>query len=182
MTYVTSSSLGAIDVRTTCNQSAWQTLSAAAPTLVAHLPNGNGAVAADSPGIDVVTTGTIPSGCPPKPQSTVTTYNLGLGSFTANQMFVSPDSSRAFILSNLPQVIGLNLTSLTPFSISLTNGAVPLSGGIMIDGTFVYVGGSDGNVHAINVSNGTDSAQIAPGLKDPGGNAVNPDLVLVLPK
>jgi trimeric autotransporter adhesin len=182
MTYITSSTLGAIDVRATCNQSDWQTLAATAPTLVAHLPGGNGAVVADSPAIDVVTTGAIPTDCPPTPQSTVNTYNLGLGNFTANQMFVSPDSSRAWILSNLPQVIGLNLSSLTPFSISLANGAQPLSGGIMIDGSFVYVGGSDGNVHAINVSSGNDSAQIAPGLKDTSGNAVNPDLVLVLPK
>jgi len=182
MTYVTSSTLGAIDIRATCNQADWQTLSAAAPTLVTHIPNGTGVVVADSPSVDVVTTGTIPAGCPPTPQSTVNTYNLGLGSFTANQMFISPDSSHAFILSNLPKVIGLNLTSLTPFSISLANGAVPFSGGVMIDDSMVYVGGSDGNVHAINVSNGTDSAQIAPGLKDPGGNAVLPDLVLVLPK
>jgi len=34
----------------------------------------------------------------------------------------------------------------------------------------------------LNVSNGTDSAQIAPGLKDGSGNVVVPDLVLVLPK
>jgi len=182
MMYVTSSALGAIDTRTTCNQSDWQTLSAAAPTLVTHIPNGTGVVVADSPSVDVVTTGTVPAGCPPKPQSTVNSYNLGLGSFTANQMFISPDSTHAFILSNLPKVIGLNLTSLTPFSISLANGALPLSGGVMIDDSMVYVGGSDGNVHAINVSTGTDSAQIAPGLKDPGGNAVVPDLVLVLPK
>ena len=182
MTYITSSGLGAIDVRATCNQSDWQTLSAAKPTLVAHLPNGNGAVVADSPSLDIVTTGAIPSGCPPTPQSTVTSYNLGFGSFTANQMFISPDSSRAWVLSNLNSVIGLNLSTLTPFSISLANSAQPLSGGIMIDGSMVYVGGSDNLVHAINVSNSTDSAQINPLLKDPNGNAVAPDLVLVLPK
>ena len=182
MTYVTSSGLGAIDVRATCNQGDWQTLSAAAPTLVAHLPNGNGAVVADSPSLDVVTTGAVPSGCPPTPQSTVTSYNLGYGSFTANQMFISPDSSRAWVLSNLNAVIGLNLSTLQPFSISLANSAQPLSGGIMIDGSMVYVGGSDNLVHAINVSNSTDSAQINPALKDPNGNVVAPDLVLVLPK
>ena len=182
MTYVTSSAFGAIDVRATCNQSDWQTLTATAPTLVTHVPNGSGAAVADSPAIDVVTTGAIPNGCPPTPQSSVNTYNLGFGNFTANQMFVSPDSSRAWILSDLPKLIGLNLTTLTPFSISLANGAVPLTGGIMIDGSFVYVGGSDSNVHAINVSSGNDAAQIAPGLKDPGGAAVTPDLVLVLPK
>ena len=99
MTYVTGSALGAIDVRTTCNQAEWQTLTATNPTLVAHVPNGTGAVVADSPAIDVVTTAAIPQGCPPNPQNTVNTYNLGFGNFTAQQLFVSPDSSRAWILS-----------------------------------------------------------------------------------
>lgn len=182
LTYVTGSALGAIDIVPTCNLSSWQTLAANAPTLIAHLPNGTGAVVADSPSVDVVTTGSIPAGCPPTPQSSVTSYDLGFGSFTANQMFVSTDSSRVYILSNLSSVIGLNLSSLTPFSISLVNGAVPTTGGVMVDNSRVYVGASDGNVHALTVSSGSDSAQISPNLKDPSGAAVIPDLVYVLPK
>ncbi len=183
MEYVGISAAGAIEVRTTCNQNQWQTLAGANPTLVAHVPNGTGAVVVDSPSMDVVTTGAIGQGCPPSPQNTVTTYNLGVGAFTPTQVFVSPDSSRAWVLSsNLSSLVGLNLTSLTPFSITLANSATPLSGGVMIDGSMVYVGGSDSNVHAINVANGTDSAQIAPGLKDGQGNVVAPNLVLVLPK
>ena len=182
MTYVTSSASGAIDVRSTCNQSDWQTLAATAPTLVAHLPNGNGAVVVDSPAIDVVTTGAIPSGCPSTPQSTVNTYNLGFGNFNATQLFLSTNSAAAWIISDLPKVIALDLTTFLPFSISLSNGAIPLSGGTTIDGTKVYVGASDSNVHALDVATHTDGAQIAVGLKDPGGNAVVPDLVVVLPK
>jgi hypothetical protein len=182
MTYVTSSSLGAIDVRTTCNQAAWQTLTATHPTLVAHLPNGTGAVVADSPSIDVVTTGNIAAGCPPAPQNSMNTYNLGFGNFTAQQMFVSPNSGGVFIISNLPSVIGLNLTTFTPFSIPLTNSPQPFSGGITVDEAKVYVGASDNNVHALDVASHADSAQIAPGLKDPTGNTVAPNLVLVLPK
>jgi hypothetical protein len=182
MTYITSSALGAIDTRTTCNQSDWQALAATNPTLVAHLPNGNGAVVVDSPSVDVVTTGTIPAGCPPTPQSTVASYNLGFGNFTARQMFISPTSSAAYIISNLPQVIAFDLTSLAPFSIPLANSAQPFSGGMTIDGTQVYVGASDGAVHNLSVANHTDAAQIAVGLKDVTGNAVSPNLVLVLPK
>jgi hypothetical protein len=183
MTYVTSTSLGALDVRTTCNQADWQTLAATHPTLVAHIPNGTGAVVADSPSLDVVTTGSIAAGCPPAPQNSMTSYNLGVGNFTASQLFLSPNSGAAWIIpSNLPSVIALDLTSFTPFSITLTNSAQPLSGGIMIDGTKVYVGASDNNVHALDVSSHTDSAQISPGLKDPSGAAVAPNLVLVLPK
>jgi hypothetical protein len=182
MTYVTSSSLGAIDVRTTCNQADWQTLAATHPTLVAHLPNGTGAVVVDPPSLDVVTTGSIAAGCPPTPQNSLNTYNLGFGNFTAQQLFVSPNSGAAWIISNLSSVIALDLSTFAPFSIPLTNSAQPLSGGIMIDGTKVYVGASDNNVHALDVASHTDSAQISPGLKDPTGNAVAPNLVLVLPK
>jgi Bacterial Ig-like domain (group 2) len=182
VTYVTGSALGAIDVRTTCNQAEWQTLTATQPTLVAHLPNGTGAVVADSPNLDVVTTAAIPQGCPPNPQNTMNTYNLGFGNFTAQQIFVSTNSGAAWILSNLPAVLALDLTKFTPFSIALANSAQPLSGGVTVDGSFVYVGGSDMNVHSLSVANHTDSAQINPGLKDGSGNAVAPNLVLVLPK
>jgi hypothetical protein len=139
-------------------------------------------VVADSPNVDFVTTAAIPQGCPPNPQNSMTTYNLGFGPFTATQMFVSTNSSAAWIISNLPSVLGFDLTSFTPFSIPLANSAQPLSGGVMVDGSFLYVGGSDMNVHALSVANHTDSAQINAGLKDGSGNAVAPNLVLVLPK
>lgn len=182
MTYVTGTALGAIDVRTTCNQNEWQTLTATHPTLLAHVPNGIGAVVVDSPALDVVTTGAIGTGCPPTPQNSLNTYNLGFGNFTAVQVFVSPNSTAAWVISNLPSVIALDLTTFVPFSIPLANSAQPLSGGVTIDGNFVYVGGSDTNVHALAVASHTDSAQIAVGLKDGSGNTVAPNLVLVLPK
>ena len=182
MTYVTSSVSGAIDVRQTCNQSDWQTLAATSPTLVAHLPNGNGAVVVDSPALDVVTTGAIPPGCPATPQSTVNTYNLGFGTFNATQIFLSTNSSAAWIVSDQPRILALDLSTFIPFTIPLANAAVPFNGGIMIDGTKIYVGANDNNVHALDVATHTDSAQISPGLKDPNGAGVAPDLVYVLPK
>jgi type 1 fimbria pilin len=129
-----------------------------------------------------VTTAAIPQGCPPNPQNSVNTYNLGFGNFTAQQIFVSTNSGAAWIISNLPSVLALDLSTFTPFSIPLANSAQPLSGGITVDGSFVYVGASDTNVHALSVANHTDSAQIAVGLKDGGGNTVTPNLVVVLPK
>ena len=112
LTYVTSSASHAIDVRTTCNQADQQTLTANNPTLVAHIPNGTGAVVADSPSIDLVTTGTIGPGCPPAPQSTVNSYNLGAGSFNARQFLFATDSSRVWMISDLTSVIGFNLSTL----------------------------------------------------------------------
>lgn len=179
--YITSSSAGAIDVRSTCDQSEWQTLFGKNPTLVAHIPNGTGAVVVDAPSVDVVTTGTINTGCPTTAQNSVNTYSLGAGNFNARQVFFSLDSSRAWIITDQTSVISFNLSSLTPIIIPLVNNAQAYSGGITMDGSKVYVGASDNNVHVLTVSSSTDSSQIAVGLKDASSNPVVPNLVVVLP-
>jgi hypothetical protein len=179
--YVTGSAAGAIDVRSTCTIGEWQTLTGTSPTLIAHLPNGTGAVAADSPSIDVVTTGTVQAGCPATAQSTVNTYNLGAGSFNARQLFLSSDSLRAWIISDLTSVNGFNLSTLTSTAIPLANAAQAYSGGVTLDGSKVYVGASDNNVHVLDVASGSDAFLIAPGLKDSSSNVVAPNLVVVLP-
>jgi hypothetical protein len=182
LTYITSSSNGEIDVRSTCNQADVQVLTANSPTLVARIPNGTGAVAADSPSLDVVTTpGTLSAGCPITTQSTIATYDLGAGSFNAQHLFLSSDSSRAWIISDLPSLLSFDLTSLAPTAIPLANGATPLSGGVRLDGQQLYIGASDGTLHRIDVASLTDAAQIAVGLKDSNGNPVAPNLVVVLP-
>jgi hypothetical protein len=181
LTYVTSAAAHAIDVRTTCNQGSQQTLSANNPTLVAHLPNGTGAVVVDSPSVDVVTTGSIGPGCPPIPVSAVNTYSLGTTSFNPRQVIVSYDSSRAWIISDLTSVIGFSLSTFTTSTISLANSAQAFNGGITLDGSHIYVGGSDNNVHALNTSTLSEQATIAVGLKDASSNPVAPNLVVVLP-
>ena len=65
------------------------------------------------------------------------------------------------MISDLTSVIGFNLSTLAPISIPLANGAQPISGGIMVDGSIIYVGASDNNVHALNTSSAADTAQIA---------------------
>ena len=184
LTYITSSSGREINVLSTCNQAQNQTLTANAPTLIAKLPNGTGAVAADSPAIDVISTpSTYNSGCPvpTTTQSTIATYDLGAGSFTAQQIFVSTDSTRAWVISNLPQVLTFDLSTLTPTAIALTGSPTPYNGGITLDGSHVYVGTSDGTVHRIDTSALADFAQITVNLKDANGNIAAPNLVSVVP-
>jgi hypothetical protein len=180
LTYISSSASHAIDVRTTCNQADQQTLAANNPTLVAHIPNGTGAVVADSPSIDIVSTGTIGPGCPPAPQSTLNSYNLGGGSFNARQFLFATDSSRVWMISDLTSVIGFNLSTLTPTTIPLANGAQAFGGGITVDGSTIYVGASDNTVHVLNTGSAADTAQVAVGLKDASSNPVVPNLVVVL--
>jgi len=182
LTYISSASGRQIYVYSTCNQAQNQVLSATNPTLIKALPNGTGAAAADSPNLDLISTpSTLSAGCPVTTQSTITPYNLGAGAFTARQMFMSPDSSRVWILSNLPQVLNFNLSQLAPNNVPLAGGAIPLYGGMTLDSAHAYIGTSDGTVHRIDTSTMTDVAQIAVGLKDSSGNVTPPNLVSVLP-
>ena len=182
LTYITSAAARQIFVFSTCNQSLEQVLTAAGPTVIAAVPNGTGAVAADSPNIDVISTPSVLSaGCPVATQSSIAPYDLGVGSFTAQQIFVSPDSTRAWIVSNLPQILTFSLPGLTPTNISLTGGATAYNGGITKDSANAYFGASDNTVHRVLVDELSDVSQIAVNLKDSNGNVTPPNLVVVVP-
>jgi hypothetical protein len=181
LAYVTSSTTPQVDVRSTCDHSEIQPLTANAPTLISSIPTSSGAVVADSPNIDVITSSNIGGGCPTTATSSIATYDLGAGAFTATQLLVSPDSSHAWIISNLPQLLGFDLTTSTPFTIPFANGATPLNGGVRIDSQQLYIGASDGTVHRVDVASLTDAAQITVGIKDSNGNVVGPNLVAVVP-
>jgi hypothetical protein len=183
LTYISSSSAQQIHVFATCDQTEVQAppLTANSPTLIKAIPNGTGAVAADSPAIDVVTTGTIPAGCPPVPPNSVASYDFGAGAFTARQIIMSPNSSNAWIVSDLPELLDFNLTTSKPSTVPFVGGASAYSGGMTLDSTRIYVGTSDNTVHRVDVSSQSDAHQIAVGLKDANGNPVPPNLVIVLP-
>jgi hypothetical protein len=182
LTYVSSSGSHSIDVRSTCDQSDVQTLASNNPSFVEGVPNGTGAVAVDSPRIDVITTPAPTGSCPVSANSSINNYDLGAGSFNPRQLLVSFNSSKAWVVSDLNSILSFDLTSLSPTSIPLFNGAQGLSGGMTLDSAQLYVGGSDGLVHRIDTSALTDAQQIDPGLKDSNSNSVPPELVAVLPK
>ena len=116
--------------------------------------------------------------CPEHPEH----LRLGAGPFNARQLFFSSNSQYAWIISDLTSVIGLYLPGLSPVTIPLANGAQGFSGGVTLDGSWVYVGASDNTVHRLNVVANKDDLQIAVGLKDSASHAVAPNLVVVLPK
>ncbi len=73
LTYVSSAAARQVFIFSTCNQTLQQTLTATAPTLIAAVPNGTGAVAADAPNLDVISTPSVLStGCPVTTQSSIT--------------------------------------------------------------------------------------------------------------
>lgn len=181
LTYIAGSNPGQIDVRSTCNEAeVTPGLSATNPTLTMAIPNGTGAVATDSPSLDVVSTpGTLSGSCPVTTQSTIQSVNMGVGAFNARQLIMSPDSSRAWVISDLPEMIVLDLQSLSPVGFPYAGGATAYSGGITLDGSQVYVGASDYTVHRL-IAFG-DVQQIPVGLKDANGNPAVPNLVAVQP-
>ena len=159
LTYITGNGvpdtiLPAVHVLATCNQAEVQApgLPANSPTLIKAIPNGTGAVAADSPAIDVITTGTVQAGCPATAMNSIASFDLGAGPFTARQIFMNPDSSIAWIISDRPELLIYRFNGSGPGAISLTGGASAYSGGITLDGAQVYVGTSDNTVHRIEVA------------------------------
>jgi hypothetical protein len=182
LAFITSSSGHSIDVRSTCDRSELQTLSAASPGLVAGVPNGSGAVAVDVPNIDVITTVRPSGSCPVVASNSLNTYDLKAGSFTPRQLFVSYDSSKAWIINDQTSLLAFDLVNLAPTAIPLFGGVQATSGGITLDSQQVYVGATDNQVHRVNVATLSDDQQFAVSLKDANSNVVVPDLVTVQPK
>jgi hypothetical protein len=145
------------------------------PSFVRSLPDGSAVLAVDSPGIDVIKPSTDLASCPPSLSDALTTVDLGAGAFTARQLILLPDGSKAFVISNLGKLLGLKTSDLSLIPITLANGASAITGGSTLDSKMVYVGGSDNAVHRIDVTGaGTDAQQI--------GFLFTPDLVAVRPK
>jgi hypothetical protein len=145
------------------------------------LPNAGTVLAVDSPGIDVIKVTTTRVGCPPPLSDTLTSVNFGAGAFTARQLIVLSDGSKAFVTSNVAgTLLGLKTSDLSLVPVTLANGASAFTGGSTLDGAKLYVGGSDKFVHRIDVAGGTDAQQI--GASAGTAFSFTPDLVAVRPK
>jgi hypothetical protein len=121
-------------------------------------------------------------------------FDLGLGSFIPRQLIVSADGSTAYILANdannnaLGVIFVFNIPNHTSSAISLAGNATPLQASLTPDGTVLYVGASDGTVHAVSTVAGGDFQQIAFPLGlcqnstgAPFSTTCNPDLIAVVP-
>jgi hypothetical protein len=140
-------------------------------------------VALDNTGIDLVATDTIvpgfgypPTPTPPCPQyiepaSNPTTlvpfppqhFNFGVGTFNPISFFVSPDGTRAYVVTtNFSSILvfDFNTGSLSG-SIPLANNAIPISASFTEDGTLIYVAANDGTLHEVNTISATDVQEIS---------------------
>jgi len=137
-------------------------------------PSGNEMLVLAPPNADIVTatvSGSPVLGSPacPDPRGFVTISNsvtssvgFGQGNFTAKQLIVSPDGRRAYLLANeLGSVLVYNIFDQTPSAFGLLNNATPLALGLSPDGSNLYVGASDGEIHVIDTQTNTDLSQIS---------------------
>ncbi|HTC93493.1 MAG TPA: hypothetical protein VK699_08580 [Terriglobales bacterium] len=157
---------------------------AVATQLVKTLPDGSKMLGAELPNLAVIQPTVNATACPttaPTVTETLNTLAFATIDATPQQIIVTPDGSHAYITTN--NVAGNVAGKLLSYDGTAT-GAVTLagtapfttSGGATLDSASVYVGvndGGSGSVHQINVSAGTDTAQIPLSFV--------PDLVAVRP-
>ena len=138
------------------------------------LPDGQSVLALSSTNLSTITASISgsssvgASGCPAprgflNVNSTVSSVgNLGTGSFTPSQFFLSPDGTTAYVLGapSLPFIIQFNLTSGIPLEISLTGNATPLSASLSQAGDLLFVGATDSTVHVIDTTSLADIQQV----------------------
>ncbi|HKW16284.1 MAG TPA: hypothetical protein VJO35_02125 [Terriglobales bacterium] len=141
------------------------------PLMLRALPDGTTLLALEPPNIDVISVSLFTSAglCSATLTDTITSLNLGQGSFIPTQLFFSPSGTTAYILaetsagpppSRLPFVLTFNLNTRTSSEISLADNAIPLSASLSPDGTLLFVGANDGAVHVIETASGLDTQQV----------------------
>lgn len=174
--FVANGAPNAINVTAACDASSLANfVTSGTPTKIGVTPDASKILTVDSPNIDILTrTSLLQPGCPPPVTGTVSSVNLGQGAFTANQLIVTNDGSKAYITSNLTSVMVYNVSAGTASAIPLVGNATGLSESATLDGAKLYVGGSDNTVHRIDTATASDAQQI--------GVSFTPNLVAVRPK
>jgi hypothetical protein len=157
--------------------------------MLTALPNAGGVVALDGSNVDIVnnvaTTQVITKDVNNNYVCTVTLTEGNAratlpSSPTVNYFDVTPDSSKALITTSNSTMYIVNISNGAVTAVTPGAGATSLyQGGSVNDSSLFYVGGSDGTVHKIDLSSGTDTQQIGVNLKDVNGNNTSPNLVQV---
>ncbi len=159
-------------VRRTCDNGEADTVATLAPpTFIRALPDATQMLALVPPAVNVINVDSAPAGCTPPVRDTVTSFDLGLGAFTATQLIVSQNGSQAYILSpDLNGVLVYDIGSQTSSTLSLAANAAPITASVTPDGSLLVVGSADGMLHEIQTATGVDVGQV----QFPVGLCLNP--------
>ncbi|MGC2542083.1 MAG: hypothetical protein WA372_12830, partial [Candidatus Sulfotelmatobacter sp.] len=134
-------------------------------------------VGLDSTGIDVIATTTITplaptAGLCPQQQIALATetatavpftpihIDLQEGTFHPLSFFISPDGGRVYIVTSDQGVLVFDFNTQSTSSIPLNGNAAPLAADITVDGTLLYVAGTDGMLHELNTTTALDVMEI----------------------
>jgi len=127
----------------------------------------------DNTGIDIIATNSSPAPLtalcpqpialaytpPPTPQNTFAPVHIdiGQGTFHPINFFLSPDATRAYIVaSDRSSVLFYDFNTNSVSAIQLINDATPVAADITVDGSLIYVAGSDGLLHVLNTATALD--------------------------
>jgi hypothetical protein len=132
----------------------------------------------DNTGIDVIaTTTTTPVTTTPTtplcPQQQITlaqttqntTFNpihidLQKGTFHPINFFLSPGGDQVYIVTSDQGVLVYNFSTQSVSAIPINGGAAPVAADMTVDGTFMYVAGTDGVLHELNTALAMDVMEI----------------------
>jgi hypothetical protein len=133
----------------------------------------------DSTGIDVIATTTTTPLTPPattlcplqqityptEVASTGPTFyplhiNLQRGTFHPINFFVSPDGTQVYIVTSDQGVLIYSFNTQSVNAIPLSGGAAPVAADMTVDGTLLYVAGTDGILHELNIALALDVMEI----------------------
>jgi hypothetical protein len=133
----------------------------------------------DSTGIDVIATTTTTPLPPPantlcpvqqityatEVTSTGLTFyplhiNLQRGTFHPINFFVSPDGTQVYIVTSDQGVLIYSFNTQSVNAIPLSGGAAPVAADMTVDGTLLYVAGTDGILHELNTALALDVMEI----------------------
>jgi hypothetical protein len=132
----------------------------------------------DNNGIDIFATTTttpliLPATAPLCPQQQIalaqTTQNktfnplyinLQRGTFHPIDFFLSPDSTQVYIVTSDQGVLVYNFSTQSVSAILLSGGASPVAADMTVDGTLLYVAGTDGILHELNTALALDLMEI----------------------
>jgi WD40 repeat protein len=174
-----------IEARATCDPTkVVDTQTFTTPTMLQAIPDASGVVALDLPNVDILKNATATQTIDTTTYACTTTLTQSNSratlpsSPTVNHFEVAPDSSKAVITTSNNAAYIVNLSDGSVKSVTIGTASL-YEGGFVADSSLFYAGGSDGSVHKIDVSAGSDAQQISVGLKDVDGNATNPNLVQV---
>jgi hypothetical protein len=134
-------------------------------------------IGVDNTGVDVIATNTTQAStgtlCPqsvalahptsggnPFPPTHV---DIGHGTFNPINFFVSPDATQIYIVTTDQGVLIYSFNTGAVTAIPLIGNAAPLAADITVDGTLIYVAGSDGLLHQLVTGTaGSNTEQVTP--------------------